>query len=297
MGDFAVDTAIEGGDGRYRATLSRDWEIWGPNGGYVAAIALRAAGAASRFARPASFSAQFLSAARFEEVQIKVEVLRATRVADALLVRLDQGDRPILTALVWTVDEVDGLVHDVAPLADVPGPSEVPSVDARTAEGAGDRPSFVFWENLESRPLTWIEKFEDREPSEPVVRGWYRYRPRATFDDPFVDAARGLLLIDTMGWPAAVRAHAEPLGVIAEPGPRCAVPPARAVVRVPLRRGDGTGRRRRADRRRDQGVVRVGPPARVRRRAAALPPFHPGGTDEVVPAQTSCSSVTAYSSV
>ena len=69
MGDFAVDTAIEGDAGHYRATLSRDWEIWGPNGGYVAAIALRAAGAESRFARPASFSAQFLSSARFEEVE------------------------------------------------------------------------------------------------------------------------------------------------------------------------------------------------------------------------------------
>ena len=29
MGDFADDTAIERiGDGRYRAELSRDWEIW-----------------------------------------------------------------------------------------------------------------------------------------------------------------------------------------------------------------------------------------------------------------------------
>ena len=41
MGDLAIDTAVEGSDGRYRARLSRDWEIWGPNGGYLAAIALR----------------------------------------------------------------------------------------------------------------------------------------------------------------------------------------------------------------------------------------------------------------
>src|SRR5262245_56590048 len=38
-------------------------------------------------------------------------------------------------------------------------------------------------------------------------RHWYRFRPRATFDDPFVDAARALLLIDTMTWPAASSAH------------------------------------------------------------------------------------------
>jgi hypothetical protein len=44
MGDFERDTRVEGGGGRYRATLSEDWRIWGPNGGYLAAIALRAVG-------------------------------------------------------------------------------------------------------------------------------------------------------------------------------------------------------------------------------------------------------------
>ena len=44
MGDFDIDTRVEGSGGRYRANISREWEIWGPNGGYVAAIALRAAG-------------------------------------------------------------------------------------------------------------------------------------------------------------------------------------------------------------------------------------------------------------
>ena len=215
MGDFAVDTAIEGGDGRYRATLSPDWEIWGPNGGYVAAIALRAAGAESRFARPASFSGQFLSSAKFDQVDISVEVLRGTRVADALFVRMNQGDRAVLAALVWVVDEVEGVEHDFAPMPDVPPPHEVPSFDERAA---GDPelppPPFVFWENLEGRMMGWLPLAE-REPGEPLARGWYRFRPRATFDDPFVDAARSLLLIDTMGWPAAVRAHPDPIGVVA----------------------------------------------------------------------------------
>ncbi len=43
MGDFEIDTRVEGEKGRYKATLSRAWELWGPSGGYVAAIALRAA--------------------------------------------------------------------------------------------------------------------------------------------------------------------------------------------------------------------------------------------------------------
>ena len=48
VGDFEVDTRLEGGDGRYRALVSKDWEIWGPNGGYMAALALRAAGREAR---------------------------------------------------------------------------------------------------------------------------------------------------------------------------------------------------------------------------------------------------------
>ena len=55
MGDFSVDTRVEavaGQPGRHRATLSEEWRVWGPNGGYLAAIALRAAGAEARIPRP-----------------------------------------------------------------------------------------------------------------------------------------------------------------------------------------------------------------------------------------------------
>ncbi len=42
MADFAVDTAVQRIEaGRHRAELSPAWEVWGPVGGYVAAIALR----------------------------------------------------------------------------------------------------------------------------------------------------------------------------------------------------------------------------------------------------------------
>ena len=39
--------------------------------------------------------------------------------------------------------------------------------------------------------------------------------PRATFDDPFLDAARSSLLLDTMGWPATMRAYAPPVDFVA----------------------------------------------------------------------------------
>ncbi|HSP96800.1 MAG TPA: hypothetical protein VL049_06090 [Candidatus Dormibacteraeota bacterium] len=42
MRDFAVDTAVTGGDGRFTAILHEDWSVWGPFGGYRGAILLRA---------------------------------------------------------------------------------------------------------------------------------------------------------------------------------------------------------------------------------------------------------------
>jgi acyl-CoA thioesterase len=41
-----------------------------------------------------------------------------------------------------------------------------------------------------------------------VSEAWFRFRPTATFADPLVDAGRLVVLLDTMGWPAAVSAHA-----------------------------------------------------------------------------------------
>ena len=55
MGDLATDTAVTMvSPGRYRADLAPDWEIWGPNGGYLASVAMRAAGGSTLLCRPAT---------------------------------------------------------------------------------------------------------------------------------------------------------------------------------------------------------------------------------------------------
>ena len=216
MGDLATDTALRGVDGHYSARLSPDWEIWGPNGGYVASIALRAAGATSRFDRPASFLAQFLSVAAFADVDIAVTLLRSTRVAESHRVTITQGEKIILEGLVWTVDAIEGLEHDHVPMPDVPPPGEVRTAAERLAAAPrAQRVEFPFWQQVEDRPLDWIDNWDEREAGEPRYRGWMRLRPHATFDDPFVDAARSLVVLDTMGWPAAVRAHRPPIDFVA----------------------------------------------------------------------------------
>src|SRR5262249_47877633 len=129
VGDLGRDTAVEPlGDGRYRASLSKEWEIWGPMGGYVASVALRAVGAESAFPRPASFSCHYLAVAAFETVDLTVTTLRTTRVAASYRVEMTQGDRRILEATVWTIaDDVDGLIHDDAVAPDVEGPEGLPN--------------------------------------------------------------------------------------------------------------------------------------------------------------------------
>jgi len=207
MGDFERDTALEGVNGHYRAHLSRDWEIWGPNGGYVAAIALRAVGASSPFKRPASFVGHYLAVGEFDQVDVTVETLRQAKRAASMRVSMRQRDRLLFEGMAWVVDEVQGLEHDMAPMPDVPKPDSLKSFE-ELVPPEEMVPSFPFWQNLESRPIQFVPRGQ-RQPGAPELRQWYRFRPRATFPDPFVDAARSLLLIDTMVWPACCRAYPE----------------------------------------------------------------------------------------
>lgn len=200
MGDFERDTRLAGAEGRFTAELSRDWEIWGPNGGYLAAIALRAAGGVAQIRRPASFAGQFLRVARFGTVEVEVSVVRRGRRSEALRVSLHQDGEAVLEALVRTAAEVPGLEHDVACAPKAAPPETLPFSD--------EPPTFVFWNNFDTR---WVNPYRDNRPRTkplpPESLSWHRFRPRARFDDPFLDAGRALLLIDTMTWPAATLPH------------------------------------------------------------------------------------------
>lgn len=208
MGDLAVDTAVEGADGRYRATLSREWEIWGPMGGYVASFALRAAGAESSFTRPASFFCHYLGVAAFDEIDLEVDVLRAGRTAESMRVQVTQGDRRIMEATVWTIGEVDGLEHVITAPPVVEGPDGLPDMAQLFADDPDAGPPFPFWNNFEGRPIDFEADWPPPGPLEPVWREWLRFLPASTFADPWLDACRAVVLIDVVSWPAAHRPHA-----------------------------------------------------------------------------------------
>lgn len=209
MGDFADDTAIETlGDGRYRAQVNADWEIWGPMGGYVAAIAARAAGAEAVHPRPVSFFCHFLGVARFAPVDLTVDIVRRGRSAETLRVTMTQGERPIMDATVAVAAANEGLEHEFGAFPDVPAPESLPTREELNAELDDPRPSFPFWDNFDVRPIDYRRDWPPPGPEDPVVQQWQRFAPRATFDDPWVDVGRYLLLCDLPSWPAAMRHHA-----------------------------------------------------------------------------------------
>jgi acyl-CoA thioesterase len=210
VGDLEEDTAVEGADGEWTARLSADWEIWGPNGGYLAAVALRVAGAHSGLQRPASLACQYLGGARFEALRLTTRTLRASRRAESVEVIATQGGRTVLAALVWVVaDDLAGLTCDAGPPPEVPSPDALKSTDELLSEEERES-GFSFWANLEHRPTSWIppESRAQLRAGAPELTSWLRFRPTATFADPFVDAGRLIILLDTLPWPAATRAHA-----------------------------------------------------------------------------------------
>jgi len=206
MADLERDTRVVGGEGRYVATVSPDWEVWGPNGGYVAAIALRAAAAEARIARPVAFAGHYLSVARFAAVELTVTVAHAGRRSESIRVSMSQAGKPVMEAIVRTAAESAGLRHDETLAPDVAGPDGLRSFDEIDPEG----PTYPFWHNIEGRPLD-PDLWKEGRPSRPAtVRQWYRFRPTASYDDPFLEAARALVLIDTLVWPAACQRHVTP---------------------------------------------------------------------------------------
>jgi acyl-CoA thioesterase II len=200
--DLEHATRVTPAGGDYSARLSEDWEIWGPNGGYLATIALRAAGMVAQIQRPASFYCHFLSSPAFDAVELNVSALKQGRRAESFAVEMTQRGRPILHALVKTAAEARGYSHQYPAAPDVPHPETLKTYEE--LHPARPRPRFSFWENVERRP---VAQGADDERRAPVVREWARFRPTACFDDPFLDAARALILLDTYGFPAAYRHH------------------------------------------------------------------------------------------
>lgn len=200
--DLEHATRVEGSGERYVAELSDAWEIWGPNGGYLAAIALRAAGRAAQIPQPRSFYCHFLSSPAFEAVQLEVRALKRGRRAESFAVEMTQRGRPVLYALVKTAADGPGYSHQHPAPPEVAPPESLKSYEQLLSS---EKPwPFNFWNNVERRPT---HQNVSTPPASPKLREWTRFRPRPCFEDPFLDAARSLILLDTFGFPAAYQMY------------------------------------------------------------------------------------------
>ncbi len=212
MGALGEDTAVEpldGEQGKFSHRLRRAWQVWGPNGGYIASVALRAAGMSTPLPRPASLSCVFLGMGSYDggNVEIQVTSLRRSKKAEALRVAINQDGNALLEAHVWAIaDGVSGLEHDVTTAPDVPSAEALKTF----AELQPDDEGHGFWRNFDGKPVEWIppEAWPPPAPVAPQVQQWMRFSPVATYpDDAWIDACRAVILLDTYQWPAAHRPH------------------------------------------------------------------------------------------
>ena len=209
MADFLADTRVERvASGVYRSALSPDWAVGGPNGGYVAAIALRAALAESRLPRPASVQCHFLAVGGFAPVELRVASLGGSKRAESLRVEVAQEGRLLLVASVWTVDDgLSGYAHDFARAPAEPRPDALRGYQ----DLAGDEYAqwYPIWRSIEGRPLRWREP-----PGQPEWRTWLRFT-ETEIDGRAADAVRQLFWLDFPGWNATTAAHAWPFPYLA----------------------------------------------------------------------------------
>lgn len=202
--DFEIATRLTpSGDGAWSAELREDWGLWGPSGGYLSSLALRAAGEFSRFKRPASFQCQFLRVGKFAPVVLKAELIKDGRRSQLIRVDIIQDERALLTSSVWGVEEsLAGLEHDDHCYSSLPDPETLPTWE----DIFPDEPPFDFVSRIDQRPILTMPRAGDR-PREAELTGFYRFKERHTYPDPFIDAARIMILLDTFGWLAHYPAH------------------------------------------------------------------------------------------
>ena len=273
MGDLAVDTAVEGSDGHYTAThVARLGDL-----GTERRLRRRdrcAPRARTRASTgPITLVGHFLGVADFDSpVDLEVTTLREAKRAQSVRVSMTQRGQPIFDAMVWSVGDVSGLEHDVSEMPDAPDPRVV-AVGRRPArrDSASSRTSGS-GETSTNDPRAGSTTGRTARRKPPVAGDWYRYVPRSTFDDPWLDACRSLILLDTLGWPAACRLHTQPRIHRAEHRPLGRVPPVAARRTVALRAGELPERERRPRRLREPRVVPRRNPPRRRRQPTPLPP-------------------------
>lgn len=134
---FERDTAIvPGGPGRWTARCDERWFTpRGPNGGYLAAIVLRAMMAAvgSPARAPRSLTLHYARPPRAGRLEVAVEVERSGRRLTTLSARMTQAGELCVLALAAFSEEFPAVAGYAEPPPSVPPPAAVPVAAATEA--------------------------------------------------------------------------------------------------------------------------------------------------------------------
>ena len=178
---FDADTALEpAGDGRWRAQAPARWMVGrGPNGGFLAALAARAAETAA--GRPLrSLALQFLAAPTGDPIDVSAGVERAGRITSAVSVRMEQEGRPRVLALATLSALPDhGIEWDFTRMPAARPLAEAPVV--RLAEAG--IPAF-----MHNYDMRWALGGMPGEAMAAETGGWLRTTEPRALDAPLVAA-------------------------------------------------------------------------------------------------------------
>jgi len=190
---FDRDTAVApAGDGAFDVRIDPGWWIVvGPNGGYVAALVLRAMQAAlgdpEREAR--SLTLHYVSPAAAGPARVRVAVERSGRSMSALSARLVQDGRPIALGLASFGRGREGFEFQDRAMPEVPPPERVEAVSVTAGHTVPIRAQF------ELRRVFGSDVPGSSERAR--VGGWMRFR------EPRVPDAPALALFSD-AWPPAI---------------------------------------------------------------------------------------------
>ena len=179
---FDADTALEPtSDRRWRAWAPEHWFVGrGPNGGFLAAVAARAAETAS--GRPLrSLSLHFADSPAVGPLDVAVALEREGRSYSVATVRLEQGGRPMTIALATLGELPDG--GPAWGAAAMPPATPLEATERVALDQAGV-PAFM--RNYDMRWALGTRPGAGTEPAE--TGGWIRTAEPRALDGPLVAA-------------------------------------------------------------------------------------------------------------
>lgn len=199
MGTLMQATDLSATADGFSVDLDPAWEGWGPAGGYLAAIALRAASqVVPEGHRPVTLHAQFLSKAERGKARVRANIGKPGG-ASLVNVTLSQSDRCFFQAQLWTTSRTAGPRSNRLVMPSAPPPEELATLEEHFSDLG--RSLVTFWSKLDCRPVEFRAPGGAPAQTDRLQR-WYRFREDAVPATPFDRAARAAILIDANIWAA-----------------------------------------------------------------------------------------------